>query len=576
MTLSDTPVSALQRLFELYRRGEHRQVVELVTPLLDKYPEDSRLHGLLGAANAELGDFAAAAASYQEAIALDPGNAKLHNGLGVACLRLRRFQEAAEHFRQAIACAGDFAPAHFNLGILLEHAEDWSAAAEHYRRAVELDASHVQAHTSLGAVLRATGNVSAALQSLRRALAINPVYLPAWRSLLECLEQANLHDALRQAVEDAGRQLAGHALVTLYQGIVLDIDGDAAAARRCLEAVRIDTTDEPSAHHEHKRLVRLVGLCDRLGDEDAAMGYAAAASRLARRFDANSGIRAATFLRFVANRRRLLLRDPRAFAAPAHGPPTEAPIFVVGFPRSGTTLLDTLLRGHPGLDVVEESPAVAQMISTLEGPADEYLESLGQAAPARIEAAREAYLEALGRSGSGPAGAPRLVDRFALNIVYAGEIARVFPAASFVLVLRHPADCVLSCYQRAFRASSANASFHDLDDAAALYDRVFELWCAYEERLDLNVTRVRYEDLVTDTEVTCRNLLAALDVTWNDGVLDHQRQARQRPVIGTASYAQVIEPIHDQAMERWRRYRRHLQPVFGMLEPWVTRFDYRL
>jgi tetratricopeptide (TPR) repeat protein len=573
---SNASASALQRLFELYRCGEHRQVSELLEPLLDQHPGDARLYGLHGAVCAELGDYSAAAASYREALALDPDSAKLHNGLGVACLRLRRFRAAAEHFRRAIACQGVFAPAHFNLGILLEHSEDWAAAAEHYRRAAELDANHVQARVSLGAVLRAQGDVAGALESLRAALDLQPGYLPAWRGLLECLEQGNRHDALRQAVADADRQLAGHALVTLYRGIVLDIDGDAVAARRCLEAVRIDSADESSAHHEHKRLARLVGVCDKLGDEDAAMSYAAAANRLARQLDANNGINAATFQRFVANRHRLLLRDAGAFAARAAEPAAVAPIFVVGFPRSGTTLLDTLLRGHPGLDVVEESPGVAQMVSALQGPADEHLEILGEAAPGRILAARDAYFNALGRNGIGHTGVPLLVDRFALNIIYAGEISRVFPAARFVLVLRHPADCVLSCYQRAFRASSANANFHALDDTAALYDRVFALWSAYAERLELNVTSVRYEDLVTDTELTCRALLAGLDVSWNDGVLDHQSQARQRPVIGTASYAQVIEPIHDQAVERWRRYRRHLQPVFGALEPWTTHFGYRL
>ena len=264
--------------------------------------------------------------------------------------------------------------------------------------------------------------------------------------------------------------------------------------------------------------------------------------------------------------------------APARGDgiggSSRQPVFVVGFPRSGTTLMDTVLRGHPGIEVAEESDAVPTMVNGLCGPSDKYLADLGGLSSDAIERAKSVYFEALARHVEASDKTLRLVDRFALNSVYAGEIHRVFPDARFILMLRHPADCVLSCYLRTFVESSANDSFHSLEEAAHLYDRVMGLWTQLAEVLDLKVIEVRYEDLVAGLERTCRPVLEFMGVPWHPGVLDHQATARSRPYIRTASYNQVTQPLYAGATGRWRKYRAYLEPILPVLEPWMERFGY--
>lgn len=563
----------LKVLFDLHRHGRHRELLPRLEPLVERHPQDVRLLSLLAAARFELGDFRRAADDYQSALTLEPEHGKLRNALGVCYLRLRLFREAAEQFRQAVDLQPELAPAHYNLGILQEHAEAWDEAAGSYRRAMDLDPGHAAAHAALAGVLRQQGDIQGAVDTLQAALARAPDHLPSHRQLLEILEQSNRHDALRAAVAHAGKSLGENALVTLYRGILAEIDGDLDLARRRLESIRIDGTGEISAHHEHKRLAHLVVVCDGQDDASSALGYAGAANRLARQMSERDGIQPQTFVRFVEHRRQLLATDAAAFAPAVPAVDEPAPVFVVGFPRSGTTLLDTMLRGHPALDVLEEGPGVAALVSELEGPADEHLHTLGQASGERLAAARRAYYQAIART---PGADAVLVDRFALNLVYAGEIAKVFPAARFVLLLRHPLDCVLSCYLRSFRATSANASFYTLEDAAALYDRVFQLWDGYRQQLGLDVFTLHYEDLVADAAAQTRRLLAHLEVPWHDAVLDHQATARQRAVINTASYAQVVGPLHTHARHRWRRYRADLESVLPTLEPWVARLGYRL
>lgn len=561
----------VKALFELHKHGRHRELLTRLKPLAAQHPQDPRLLSLLGAAHFELGNLRQAVDAYQGALALQPEHGKLRNALGVCFLRQRRFREAAEQFRQAVTLTPELAPAHYNLGILQEHAEAWDEAAGSYRRAIELDARHAAARAALAGVLRQQGDIQGAVDILQAGLARTPAHLPSLRQLLEILEQTNRHDELRAAVVHAAEQLGRNALVTLYQGILAEVDGDPDAARRRLEAIRIDSTGEGSAHHEHKRLTRLAGLCDAQSDESGAMGYAAAANRLARQLSDRDGIRAQTFVRFIDNRRALLATDAAAFEPLQGAVNNDAPVFVVGFPRSGTTLLDTMLRGHPALDVLEESPGVASLATELAGPADEHLHVLGRASAERLAAARRAYYQAIDRA---PGGGTVLVDRFALNMVYAGEIAKVFPAARFILVLRHPLDCVLSCYLRSFRATSASASFYTLEDAAALYDRVLQLWEGYQQRLGLAVHTVRYEDLVADAAAVTGRLLEQLDVPWDDAVLDHQATARRRAVINTVSYDQVVQPLHTNASHRWQRYRGYLEGVMPVLGPWVTRLGY--
>ena len=254
--------------------------------------------------------------------------------------------------------------------------------------------------------------------------------------------------------------------------------------------------------------------------------------------------------------------------------PPINPVFIIGFPRSGTTLLDTLLRGHPGIEVTEETDAVPRMVNQLSGNGDERMDSLADLADQDVENLRKTYFNALARHAR-PDSNTMLIDRFALNIVYAGEIVRIFPQARFILLLRHPADCVLSCFMQTFYETSANASFFTLEDSAHLYDRVFGLWRQYTDLLQLNVLQVKYEDLVADAESTCRRILDFLDAPWHPGILEHERTARDRPLIGTASYNQVTRPLYTDAQGRWRRYRQEMEPALPVLEPWITYFGYK-
>ncbi|MET0377250.1 MAG: sulfotransferase, partial [Rhizorhabdus sp.] len=247
-----------------------------------------------------------------------------------------------------------------------------------------------------------------------------------------------------------------------------------------------------------------------------------------------------------------------------------APIFLVGFPRSGTTLLDTLLMNLPTLHVLEEMPIVRSIETLLGDPA-----RLGEISSIEANALRARYFDTLAQL-SPPQPGQRIVDKFPLHMARMGIIHRVFPDAKVIFVERHPCDCVLSGFMSNFELNRAMLSFTSLEDAARLYDVASIGWTRAEANLPIDVCRIRYEHMVEDLEGEMRRLLTFLDIPWDDKVLDNRGSAAKREHIRTASYSQVTEPIYTRSAGRWERYRTHMESILPILRPWAEKMGYAI
>ncbi|MCP5387485.1 MAG: sulfotransferase [Novosphingobium sp.] len=255
---------------------------------------------------------------------------------------------------------------------------------------------------------------------------------------------------------------------------------------------------------------------------------------------------------------------------PPPGPPVpfagRLPAFVVGSPRSGTTLLDTLLGGHPDVVVAEERLMRSQIEIEFPG-----LEQSSD--PRRIEAARRRYFE-LAETIVGPLNGRLLVDKHPLHMATMPLLDRLFPRAPVILVERHPCAAVFSCFSTPFAPNMAMRSYATLEGSARTYDALFANWTCARELLPLNVHEIRYERMIVETQTELRALLDFLGLEWTDAVLDHQASAAKRGQVNTASYAQIHQPLHTNAKERWRKFAAHMEPVMPILRPWIDRMGY--
>jgi tetratricopeptide (TPR) repeat protein len=259
-------------------------------------------------------------------------------------------------------------------------------------------------------------------------------------------------------------------------------------------------------------------------------------------------------------------------------PPTANLAFLVGFPRSGTTLLNQVLDCHDAIQTMEEKPPTQKVQAAVRTMPDGYPHAIG-----RLDAQDVAFLRAEYFRSAAEHGAPYpsermssklILDKFPLHINVAGMLHRVFPQARFVFALRHPCDVVLSCFMQQFRLNAAMANFFTLADTVALYTRTMDLWEMYRTQLPLNVHTIRYEDVVDDFDGQVHALCDFLQVPWQDGLKDFSTRALDRGRIDTPSYAQVSKPIYREARYRWERYREYLAPYLDALQPYIERFGY--
>jgi hypothetical protein len=226
--------------------------------------------------------------------------------------------------------------------------------------------------------------------------------------------------------------------------------------------------------------------------------------------------------------------------------------------------------GHPDVEVMEEQPVLARLRS--EGCDFDQFVTMDETA---VRAFQARYFELAGQFTPLRDGT-LLIDKSPLHMQNLPQIVRLFPTAKIILALRHPADVVLSAFMAKFRANTSMANFLSLENAADFYDLSFSLWDKAREVFPVDVQTVRYEEMVADPEAALKPVVEWLGLDWDPVLLDHQRTARERGIITTASFDQVTQPIYRSSAGRWKKYRKQLEPILPTLEPWVRKLGYSL
>ena len=512
---------------------------------------DWRAWSSCGQSLGALGRWDEAVATFRQAAALNPAEPSLVRALATALARAGRYQESADQMLRWIESEPDDPALRIMLARLLADLGRQDESDGQLAKAAEL--------TTGVATFDATGEglieiVSVGAPGERRA---DP---PALRELAYLLERTNRTDALRTLLGDAEERGVRREEVAYPAAAVALRGGDPSEARRLL-------LTEP-ADRDPMRWHRLMArIADAEGDPEAAFAEADAMNRSARDYDVWRR-RAAGYLDWTRGLAAMLTPEWVAGLSQLSAVERRSPALLVGFPRSGTTLLDTFLMGHSDTAVLEEVPLMHQAETVLGDFAQ-----LRCASIARLEEARTAYFAELDRHIP-PGFGGLAIDKMPLNLLAMPYAHCLFPDAGIVFVQRHPCDAVLSCIMQGFALNDATACFLDLGHAAAAYDAIMSMWVRSRDLLPLRVHTLVYERLIATPDEELRPLVDFLGLQWQAHMLDHRATARQRGAIGTPSYDQVIEPLSQGASGRWRRYEKQLEPVLPILLPWAERLGY--
>ena len=524
--------------------------------------EDPRLRRLAAYVYQQQGRLGEAAAAYDAAVAAFPADWESFNNLGNVRAAMGETDAAIAAFQHAIRLRPDVAEMVINLSNVLADADQVEMRQAVMREAARAGADNADVQVELGLAEAAAGDFEAAERAYREAIRLRPDFIAAYVELGLLLETRNKIEDLAALVEEgAAKGLAG-AEIGFLRAWTLRRQGRFAEALPLAQAT-------PASINPVRRAQLLAEVHDRLGD--AASAFAAfsemnRAARAAQQVAGGPGYRG----QVAANAALLTPARVAAWSRVEVDSDPPAPVFILGFPRSGTTLLDTLLMNLPGLHVLEEMPVLDEVEAALGGE-----ERLAALSSAEANSLRSLYFEALGRI-SPPRPGQIVADKFPLHMARVPLIHRIFPDARIVFVQRHPCDTVLSCFMANFQLNRAMLSFTDLKEAARLYDAVLDSWTRARDLLALRVHTVRYERMVGDLEGEMRALLGFLDMAWDPRVLDNRAGAAGRDYIRTASYAQVAEPIYQRAAGRWERYRAQMAPVLPILAPWAEKMGYEM
>jgi Flp pilus assembly protein TadD len=524
-------------------------------------PADWEIWNNLGNARLSAGDLPGAIDALARARQLRPGLAPIQLNYAMSLAAAGRLEESLLPYREAARLEPGNPVPQLELGKLLTHLGRPAEALEPLGRAAALAPGEVEARLELGRAYAGLGELDLAEAAYRRALDLWPELALAWLELGIVLERGNRLDRLGALLAQAEANGVAPGEIAYLRALRLREEGRIEEA---LEMAR-----QAPAEVEPARRALLIGrLADQAGDSAAAFEAFRQANAIAAEEPAAARADPQGYCRRIAALTELIGADWYEGWSPAAAGDRAAPVFLIGFPRSGTTLLDTVLMGHPEVAVLEEEPLLERVSEALGG-----FERLPGLEPAEIGRLRALYFDALDRLVPA-AGAGIVVDKLPLNLLAAPLIHRLFPEAKIIFAQRHPCDVVLSCFMQSFAINDAMANFLDLGDAARLYDLVLTFWERCRDVLPLEVHIVRYEALVEDLEGEARTLLDFLGLTWHPAVLDHQRTAAGRGTILTPSYSQVIRPLYREASGRWQRYRAQMAPVLPLLAPWALRLGY--
>ena len=508
---------------------------------------------------------------YKEILKINPNHFGSIFYLGTLLVQTQRFKLAKSLLYKATQINPNYAAAHNNLGATLKELGEYQNAINCCQKAIKLNPSYAEAHYNLGLVFKELREFKKAISCFKKAIQIHPSYIIAHQNLMEAYEKTNQERELKSAISNAQTVIKDNPIIKLYEGILLSRNEKFVEAKNCLELILFEADE---TNKEISRVSTLAKCYDRIGNTDKAFNYFKKANLLSQKtkiknFDKNKYLQ-------VIKIRKEFFKKPNIKKWPTLKKPDNKPnpIFLIGFPRSGTTLLDTILRSHPLIEVVEEQFMVEQLINSLNQLPNSKFENIKEIENEQIIKIRKTYFESLESQIQNKNNTKLYIDKLPLNIIHVGEIVRIFPNAKFIVSLRHPCDCVLSCFMQDFELNDAMANFLNLDDAAHLYNAVMKLWTQYTSIFLINYHEVKYENLIENFEPTVRSILDFLELSWDDAVLNYLITAKKRDRITTPSYYQVTKPIYSYAIGRWQRYKKQTSNIYPILEGWIKKFNY--
>jgi tetratricopeptide (TPR) repeat protein len=517
---------------------------------------------------AENRDFVGASALAEQTLAGGFEHPMLLNVIATRLEQEGKYDEALKLLKRAVAMAPSDVGARHALGLCLQRLDRPAEALGYIDELLRQHADLPFAHASKGNALMALGSLGRAKQSHQRALELEPGNFSATTALASIATHRGQHQEARDWAQRALKIVPGYPDAILCLAAAELAGGNLSSAEKLLRQVIIDSRAGPSDRARATGL--LADVLDAAGRYDEAFEAYDACNRalrqIHRRFAGSNVLgytRALTAAMQIDTNRWTIVPETPAAAA-GH-------VLLLGFPRTGTTLVEVILDGNPRVVSLEEHELLADgVLAFMREPLN--FAALAGADEREVKALREAYWRRVHSAGVDVAGKV-FVDKHPLNSLKLPLIVKLFPHAKILFAVRDPRDVILSCFRRRFQMNPSMYEFLTLPGAAAFYAAVMDFAYVVKRSLGLDWHEIRYERLVADFEPEMRDICDYLSLDWSAGMGEFADRVQAREH-ATPSTAQLSRGLVTSATAQWRNYEPHLKPVLPVLRPWIERLGY--
>jgi len=522
---NDPSPQEVDSLLALFAQRRYAPAETLALSMIDRFP----LHGFawkaLGTIRRRQGRKDEALMALKRAAELVPDDAEAHNNLGNALRDQYLLAEAEVCYQRALQLQPDFIEARYNLGYIFKEQKRLEEAETQYRRTLELKPDYAPAHNNLGNLLKEQGRLDEARVSLEAAIALEPNLMESHCSLsiLKTYQPSDPHPAMLEGLKSKIGSMPVHARIRYWF----------ALGKMREDLAQYDASF--AAYKEGNQLQHALLPLNEVAEDVTLERMMAIFSK-----------------EFFAHRDR-----------PSGN--SRSPIFIVGMPRSGTSLLEQILASYPGIYGAGELSTINEVVMAAmpHGAFENFPNAVPDLTPEEFKRLGQQYSERVARLAP---DAMHITDKMPANYYFLGMIYLMFPNAKIIHAMRDPMDSCFSCYSRLFTKQNLPFSY-DLGALGRNYVRYIRLMQHWHAVLPPNtVLDLRYEQMVADTEGQARRLLEYLGLPWDERCLSFYENKRR---VKTASSAQVRKPIYKTSLARWERYKQYLGDLLDIVK------DYR-
>ncbi len=532
--------------------------------------ENSNINNLLESAQKaiQLKKFNDARDIFKKIININNTIPEVYNNLGLVYLNLQNYGQAIESFNCAIELKPEFSVAFCNLGIAYRKNENFKLAEQNYKKSIFLDKGNLLAYYNLANLYKDQNDLSNAEKYYDLVLSLKPNMIHAYRNLFFIYNRSNQFEKLKEILDKARSNLEEQSIIDFFQGIYDFENNDFKAVIKNFQNLKIDKNEIEIIMMKNELLAKSY---DKICDYNQSFECFVEANDFIYRTYKNT-YKKENYINLIKNRIHFFSKfDKKKWESKFS--PERDPIYLIGFPRSGTTLLDTILRTHKDIEVIEEKPIVIEFIDDLKNKMNRDFSNLENIDKNFYKQMRNIYFEK--RNKYIEFNKKNFyVDKLPLNLIFIGEIYRFFPNAKFIFALRNPYDVVLSCFMQQFAPNDAMMNFNNIGDTSKFYDLSMTLYKIYKRLFGSNLYEIKYEDVVNDFDNSIKGLLKFLNIEWQEEIRKFHKTAKKRGIISTPSYNQVSKPIYKESINRWRNYEKKFKTVKPILNKWLDEFSY--